>query len=301
MPDAAARRGSSLADAGRACRPACARPAYDPARGRRSASCISASARSTARIRRSTPTTILARRPALGHLRRVAQDAARDRAARAAGRPLHACSTRSAAKARRARDRRAARNAVRRRRARPRSSRASPIRASRVVSLTVTEKGYCHDPATGALNVAHPDIAHDLAHPEAPRVGDRHAGRRPRGAPRGGRGTAHVRLLRQPAAQRAHGRRPRARVRAARAIRRSRSGSATHVAFPSTMVDRIVPATTDADVAEAAAPARRARRRAGRRRAVRPVGDRGSLRGGAAARGRTPARSSSPTSRRSRR
>ncbi len=32
-------------------------------------------------------------------------------------------------------------------------------------TLTVTEKGYCHDPATGALNEAHPDIVHDLADP----------------------------------------------------------------------------------------------------------------------------------------
>ena len=32
----------------------------------------------------------------------------------------------------------------------------------RIVSLTVTEKGYCHNPATGALTVDHPDIAHDL-------------------------------------------------------------------------------------------------------------------------------------------
>ena len=32
----------------------------------------------------------------------------------------------------------------------------------RVVSLTVTEKGYCHAPSTGRLNTAHPDIMHDL-------------------------------------------------------------------------------------------------------------------------------------------
>ena len=38
----------------------------------------------------------------------------------------------------------------------------------RVVTLTVTEKGYCHVPATGALDVSHPDILHDRAHPEAP-------------------------------------------------------------------------------------------------------------------------------------
>ncbi|MGN0922345.1 MAG: mannitol dehydrogenase family protein [Cellvibrio sp.] len=32
----------------------------------------------------------------------------------------------------------------------------------KIVSLTVTEKGYCHDPATGDLNLNHPDIQHDL-------------------------------------------------------------------------------------------------------------------------------------------
>ncbi|WP_231710244.1 mannitol dehydrogenase family protein [Roseibium limicola] len=32
----------------------------------------------------------------------------------------------------------------------------------RLVTLTITEKGYCHDPATGRLNMAHPDISHDL-------------------------------------------------------------------------------------------------------------------------------------------
>lgn len=37
--------------------------------------------------------------------------------------------------------------------------------AVKIVSLTVTEKGYCHEPATGRLNLAHPDIAHDLAQP----------------------------------------------------------------------------------------------------------------------------------------
>lgn len=38
----------------------------------------------------------------------------------------------------------------------------------KIVSLTITEKGYCHDPATGNLNLAHPDIIHDLEHLEAP-------------------------------------------------------------------------------------------------------------------------------------
>lgn len=40
----------------------------------------------------------------------------------------------------------------------------------RIVSLTVTEGGYCQDPATGRLDVAHPDIAHDAAHPAQPRT-----------------------------------------------------------------------------------------------------------------------------------
>ena len=37
-----------------------------------------------------------------------------------------------------------------------------------LVTMTVTEKGYCLDGA-GGLDVAHPDIAHDLSHPQAPR------------------------------------------------------------------------------------------------------------------------------------
>jgi len=39
-----------------------------------------------------------------------------------------------------------------------------------VVSLTVTEKGYHYDPAIRALNEADPDIRHDLAHSGAPRT-----------------------------------------------------------------------------------------------------------------------------------
>lgn len=36
-----------------------------------------------------------------------------------------------------------------------------------IVTLTVTEKGYCHDPATGLLDARHPDIVRDLAQPGA--------------------------------------------------------------------------------------------------------------------------------------
>lgn len=41
--------------------------------------------------------------------------------------------------------------------------------ALRIVSLTVTEGGYCIDPATGAFNPEHPDIVHDAARMDAPK------------------------------------------------------------------------------------------------------------------------------------
>lgn len=43
------------------------------------------------------------------------------------------------------------------------------IRQARIVSLTVTEHGYCLDRATRTLDFAHPLIAHDLANPRTPR------------------------------------------------------------------------------------------------------------------------------------
>jgi mannitol 2-dehydrogenase len=39
----------------------------------------------------------------------------------------------------------------------------------RIVSLTVTEGGYCIDPATNAFNPDHPEIRYDAAHIEAPK------------------------------------------------------------------------------------------------------------------------------------
>lgn len=42
--------------------------------------------------------------------------------------------------------------------------------ATRIVSLTVTEGGYYVDPASGSFDVDHPDIVHDIAHPDAPRT-----------------------------------------------------------------------------------------------------------------------------------
>eukprot|EP01035_Chromulina_nebulosa_P059542 gene59542-81487_t len=38
----------------------------------------------------------------------------------------------------------------------------------RLISMTVTEKGYCHVPATGALDDTHTDILHDIADPAHP-------------------------------------------------------------------------------------------------------------------------------------
>ncbi|BBU98332.1 mannitol dehydrogenase family protein [Providencia rettgeri] len=38
-----------------------------------------------------------------------------------------------------------------------------------IVSMTVTEKGYCYVPATGSIDFANPAIAHDLASPNTPK------------------------------------------------------------------------------------------------------------------------------------
>ncbi|SFZ86313.1 fructuronate reductase [Devosia enhydra] len=120
---------------------------------------------------------------------------------------------------------------------------------TRIVSLTVTEKGYCHDPATGALDQNHPDIRHDLGDPA-----------NPVSAP----GMLVEALARRKAAGiapftvmscdnlPANGRTVR---RILIALARLRDPALADwleagLACPSTMVDRIVPATTDADRAE---------------------------------------------------
>ncbi len=41
--------------------------------------------------------------------------------------------------------------------------------ATALVTLTVTEKGYCYRPSDGTLDLAHADIRHDLQHPQSPR------------------------------------------------------------------------------------------------------------------------------------
>ncbi len=116
----------------------------------------------------------------------------------------------------------------------------------RIVSLTVTEKGYCHDPATGQLDETHPDIVHDLAHP---------------GEPVSAPGLIVAALDRRRLAGTppftvmscdnlpSNGETTRRIVTRFAALRSAELATFIEdaVQFPSTMVDRIVPATTDAD------------------------------------------------------
>ena len=121
----------------------------------------------------------------------------------------------------------------------------------RIVTLTVTEKGYCHEPSTGKLNTTHPDIVHDVANPATPRS-----------AP----GVLVAALARRKAADVGpftvltcdnlpeNGKVVRAAV--IELARLTDPGLADWIAaegaFPSTMVDRIVPATKEEDIARLA-------------------------------------------------
>ena len=116
----------------------------------------------------------------------------------------------------------------------------------KIVSLTVTEKGYCHDPATAALREDHPDVLHDLANLEKPRSAPGFiiaalAKRRAAGVPPftvltcdnlPSNGKTVKRVLTRMAG-----------------LREPDLGKwvADTVACPCTMIDRIVPATTDED------------------------------------------------------
>ena len=120
-----------------------------------------------------------------------------------------------------------------------------------IVSLTVTEKAYCRDPATGALDETHPDIVHDLAHPEAPRsaLGLLAAA----AARRRAEGIAPFTVLccdNLPA----NGHAVHALLTRFATLRSADLGAfvAGEISCPDTMVDRIVPATTDADRARVA-------------------------------------------------
>ncbi len=122
----------------------------------------------------------------------------------------------------------------------------------RIVTLTVTEKGYHRLSADGALDTNDPAIRYDLAHPAAPTtvpglLAVALRARRAAGVPaftvlscdnlpENGASTRHV--VTQFAAQLDPG---------------LGSFIDAEVAFPNTMVDRIVPATTDADRARISA------------------------------------------------
>ena len=118
--------------------------------------------------------------------------------------------------------------------------------AVKVVTLTVTEKGYCYDPATAALDEAHPDIAHDLAEPARPRtalgfLAEALRRRRRRSVP------SFTVLC---CDNLPHNGRTVAKIVARFAELRDRQLAGyirNEVAFPATMVDRITPATTDED------------------------------------------------------
>ncbi|CAN7263517.1 mannitol dehydrogenase family protein [Mesorhizobium sp. LjRoot246] len=116
---------------------------------------------------------------------------------------------------------------------------------TRIVTLTITEKAYLRA-AGGGLDAAHPDIVHDLANPQMPKtahgfLAEALVRRRAAGTPPftvlccdnlPANGATLHRLLAEFAGLRD--------AKLAKHI-------ADEVAFPSSMVDRIVPATTDAD------------------------------------------------------
>lgn len=124
---------------------------------------------------------------------------------------------------------------------------------TRIVTLTITEKAYLRA-AGGGLDTAHADIVHDQANPKMPKTAhgfltEALARRRAVGTPPftvlccdnlPANGATLHRLLTEFA-----------ELRDARLGVKSDAGIAKHiadaVAFPSSMVDRIVPATTDAD------------------------------------------------------
>jgi fructuronate reductase len=121
-----------------------------------------------------------------------------------------------------------------------------------VVSLTVTEKAYCRDPASGALDAADPAIRHDLANPQAPRsvFGFLAASL----ARRRAEGLAPFTVLccdNLPA----NGQTVRRLLTRFATLQDRDLGAWLEDALtcPDTMVDRIVPATTDADRARVAA------------------------------------------------
>ena len=120
----------------------------------------------------------------------------------------------------------------------------------RLVTLTVTEKGYCHIPATGALDRTHPDIAHDLTSPlPKSAIGfivhalksRMYAGTRPFTVMTCDNLPQNGQLVRGLVLEFAEMLDP-----------KLRAWIAENGCFPSTMVDRIVPATSPEDIVKLA-------------------------------------------------
>ncbi len=121
----------------------------------------------------------------------------------------------------------------------------------RIVTLTVTEKGYCQDAATGSLDEKHPAILADLANPTVPKsipgfLTEAIRLRRQAGQP------PFTVLVCDNLAQ--NGTKVRDIVSRFATLRDADLGRfiRENVFFPCTMVDRITPATQDADRATVA-------------------------------------------------
>jgi mannitol-1-phosphate/altronate dehydrogenase len=121
--------------------------------------------------------------------------------------------------------------------------------AVQVVTMTVTEKGYCAVPSSGALDVARPDVRHDIEHPARPAtmpgfLVEAVARRRAAGVPPFTVAPCDNLRSNGPATR-----------RVVTELAAHRGGDladwiAATIAFPSSMVDRMVPTTTDADRVE---------------------------------------------------
>lgn len=112
-----------------------------------------------------------------------------------------------------------------------------------IVSLTITEKGYCHSPATGQLMLDHPFIVADLQNPHQPKsapgvVVEALARRKAAGLP------AFSVMSCDNMPENGHVMRNVVCAYARAVDAELADWIEAHVTFPSTMVDRIVPAVT---------------------------------------------------------
>ena len=117
---------------------------------------------------------------------------------------------------------------------------------ARIVSLTITEKGYCHIPATGLLQFDHPDIQHDLEYPGSPRTAIGfivHGLHRRKQASRGPLTLMSLDNL----PSNGHLLKKLIISFAEKVDTQLAQWIAQHCTFPCSMVDRIVPRTTPAD------------------------------------------------------